>query len=114
VEPVASAGSEQEWDLPLSHAQITEPNGFRRDYIHRKAEDEGRSAHMLTTSFVEFLALYGHFAGGDFPSDEDDDDDNDNDKSSEEEDRHSHHDAEATSEEERLFVPTLQSYGATA
>ncbi|KAJ2659795.1 hypothetical protein IWW48_003310 [Coemansia sp. RSA 1200] len=114
VEPVASAGSEQEWDLPLSHAQITEPNGFRRDYIHRKAEDEGRSANMLTTSFVEFLALYGHFAGGDFPSDEDDDDANDNDNSNEEEDRQSYHDAEAASEEERLFVPTLHSYGATA
>ncbi|KAJ2609770.1 hypothetical protein H4S08_003913 [Coemansia sp. RSA 1365] len=65
--------SESEWDLPLSHAQITEPGGFRRHYIHQQAEDEGRSANILTANFVDFLALYGHFAGGDFPSDEDDD-----------------------------------------
>ncbi|KAJ2380947.1 hypothetical protein GGI23_007689, partial [Coemansia sp. RSA 2559] len=100
----ASAGSEHEWDLPLSLAQITEPNGFRRDYLHRKAEDEGRSANMLTGSFVEFLALYGHFAGGDFPSDEDDDND--------EEESQGDQSDEAASEQERLFVPTLRSYGA--
>ncbi|KAJ1991215.1 hypothetical protein GGI25_005401 [Coemansia spiralis] len=75
VMEAASAGSEYEWDLPQSHAQITGPNGFRRDYMLRKAEDEGRNVSMLTSSFVEFLALYGHFAGGDFPSDEDDEDD---------------------------------------
>ncbi|KAJ1665232.1 hypothetical protein IW140_003499 [Coemansia sp. RSA 1813] len=107
VEAVASAGSEHEWDLPLSHAQITEPNGFRRDYMHRKAEDEGRNANVLTASFVEFLALYGHFAGGDFPSDEDDDDDDDEDEASQ-----GYQSDEPASEEERLFVPTLRSYGA--
>ncbi|KAJ1906033.1 hypothetical protein LPJ81_001584 [Coemansia sp. IMI 209127] len=100
----ASAGSEHEWDLPLSLAQITEPNGFRRDYLHRKAEDEGRNANILTGSFVEFLALYGHFAGDDFPSDEDDDND--------EEESQGDQSDEAVSEQERLFVPTLRSYGA--
>ncbi|KAI9500938.1 transmembrane amino acid transporter protein-domain-containing protein, partial [Coemansia spiralis] len=63
----------------LIHTHLEEdeegPNGFRRDYMLRKAEDEGRNVSMLTSSFVEFLALYGHFAGGDFPSDEDDEDD---------------------------------------
>ncbi|KAJ2557018.1 hypothetical protein EV175_001613 [Coemansia sp. RSA 1933] len=115
----ASAGSEQEWDLPLSHAQITEPNGFRRDYLHRKAEDEGRNANILTMSFVEFLALYGHFAGGDFPSDEDDDDDdedededNNDEGANAEEESQGYRSDEHPSEEERLFVPTLRSYGA--
>ncbi|KAJ1728717.1 hypothetical protein LPJ61_003883, partial [Coemansia biformis] len=42
------------------------------------AEDEGRSAN-ITASFVDFIALYGNFAGGYYPSDEDDDDDEDED-----------------------------------
>ncbi|KAJ1830425.1 hypothetical protein LPJ63_004945 [Coemansia sp. RSA 2711] len=69
--------SDAEWDLPQTHAQITEPGGFRRHYLHQQAEDEGRTANILTANFVDFLALYGHFAGGDFPSDEDDDDGSD-------------------------------------
>ncbi|KAJ2794573.1 hypothetical protein H4R21_005449, partial [Coemansia helicoidea] len=40
------------------------------------AEDEGRRAN-ITASFVDFIALYGNFAGGYFPSDEDDDGDDD-------------------------------------
>ncbi|KAJ1955301.1 hypothetical protein GGI12_005591, partial [Dipsacomyces acuminosporus] len=70
--------SEPEWNLPLSHTQINAPGGFRRQYLHQRAEDEGRQANILTASFVDFLALYGHFAGEDFPSDEDDDHDDDN------------------------------------
>ncbi|KAI8323206.1 hypothetical protein GQ54DRAFT_249699, partial [Martensiomyces pterosporus] len=69
-----SMGDQPEWDLPLSHTQINAPGGFRRQYLHQRAEDEGRKANILTSNFVDFLALYGHFAGGDFPSDEDDDD----------------------------------------
>ncbi|KAJ2824706.1 hypothetical protein IWW50_003202, partial [Coemansia erecta] len=67
--------SDAEWDLPQSHAQITEPGGFRRHYLHQQAEGEGRAANIVTANFVDFLALFGHFAGGDFPSDEDDDTD---------------------------------------
>ncbi|KAJ1738330.1 hypothetical protein LPJ78_005696 [Coemansia sp. RSA 989] len=70
--------SDSEWDLPLTHAQIVEPGGFRRHYIHQQAEDEGRTANILTANFVDFLALFGHFAGGDYPSDEDDDTESDN------------------------------------
>ncbi|KAJ2782174.1 hypothetical protein H4R18_002439 [Coemansia javaensis] len=70
------AASEAEWDLPLSHAEMSRPGGFRRHYIHQQAESDGRSAN-ITASFVDFVALYGHFAGGDFPSDEDDDSDED-------------------------------------
>ncbi|KAJ2849336.1 hypothetical protein IWW36_002694 [Coemansia brasiliensis] len=70
--------SDGEWDLPLTHAQIVEPGGFRRHYIHQQAEDEGRTPNILTANFVDFLALFGHFAGGDYPSDEDDDTESDN------------------------------------
>ncbi|KAJ2494723.1 hypothetical protein IWW47_004451, partial [Coemansia sp. RSA 2052] len=72
--------SEPEWDLSQSHSQLNMPGGFRRHYIHKKAIDEGRATSVLTASFVDFLALFGHFAGGNFPSDEDDEDDEDEDE----------------------------------
>ncbi|KAJ2712097.1 hypothetical protein H4R19_002933, partial [Coemansia spiralis] len=79
--------SEAEWGLPLSHAEITRPGGFRRQYIHEQAGDVGRSAN-ITASFVDFIALYGNFAGGYFPSDEDDDDEEDEDDGDEDETDH--------------------------
>ncbi|KAJ2749641.1 hypothetical protein GGI19_005553 [Coemansia pectinata] len=60
-------------ELVQSHSQLNMPGGFRRHYVHQRAADEGRATSVLTASFVDFLALFGHFAGGDFPSDEDDD-----------------------------------------
>ncbi|KAJ2094124.1 hypothetical protein GGI09_005580 [Coemansia sp. S100] len=60
------------WELPQSHSQLNMPGGFRRHYVHQRAADEGRATSVLTASFVDFLALFGHFAGGNFPSDEDD------------------------------------------
>ncbi|KAJ2891338.1 hypothetical protein IWW38_003662, partial [Coemansia aciculifera] len=71
--------SEPEWDLSQSHSQLNMPGGFRRHYMHQKAIDEGRATSVLTASFVDFLALFGHFAGGSYPSDEDDDDENEDD-----------------------------------
>ncbi|KAJ2024962.1 hypothetical protein IWW57_003547 [Coemansia sp. S610] len=68
---------EPRWELSQSHAQLNMPGGFRRHYLHQRAANEGRATSVLTASFVDFLALFGHFAGGDFPSDEDDDDDDD-------------------------------------
>ncbi|KAJ2156201.1 hypothetical protein GGF46_005352 [Coemansia sp. RSA 552] len=70
----SAMASDAEWELPLSHAQISGPGGFRRHYMHQQAQDEGREPGVVTASFVEFLGLYGHFAGGDYPSDEDDGD----------------------------------------
>jgi len=59
---------------------IKQPGGFRRDYIRRAAPSPAPSSRtgmpessaagqarqppqILTTSFIEFLSLYGHFAG---------------------------------------------------
>lgn len=42
---------------------INVPGGFRRDFLQSKAET--RKANMLTRNFIEFLSIYGHFAGED-------------------------------------------------
>jgi proton-coupled amino acid transporter len=58
---------------------IMQPGGFRRDYLRRTAASpspsnrispgesssaaQARQPQILTTSFIEFLSLYGHFAG---------------------------------------------------
>ncbi|QDS67443.1 hypothetical protein FKW77_000451 [Venturia effusa] len=66
-------------DPQLDVKTIKQPGGFRRNYIRRAAgspspnRDQGESSQsgaqvrqqpqILTTSFIEFLSLYGHFAG---------------------------------------------------
>ncbi|SPN98944.1 related to AVT3 - vacuolar transporter, involved in amino acid efflux from the vacuole [Cephalotrichum gorgonifer] len=57
------------------------PGGFRRDYIRRtiddtsgggldNGEEPGQLPRMLTTSFLEFLTLYGHFGGEELEEDD--------------------------------------------
>ncbi|KAI9505422.1 transmembrane amino acid transporter protein-domain-containing protein [Coemansia spiralis] len=56
------------------------PGGFRRQFVHDRAVRAGRRpVTMMTENFVDFIGLYGHFAGGEYPSDDDDDDDDDDD-----------------------------------
>lgn len=55
--------------------KIRTPGGFRRNYINRKQADNGSAIgrdsplpqrpqhHRATSSFVDFLSLYGHFGG---------------------------------------------------
>ncbi|KAJ2387227.1 hypothetical protein H4S02_003460, partial [Coemansia sp. RSA 2611] len=69
------APSDSEWDVAYTPNQIRAPGGFRRQFVHDRAERQGRPANILTANFVDFIALYGHFAGGDYPSDEDDEED---------------------------------------
>ncbi|KAJ1820211.1 hypothetical protein LPJ60_003336 [Coemansia sp. RSA 2675] len=66
--------SDSEWAVPYSQRQIIEPGGFRRQFIHERAAREGGApVAVLTENFVDFIGLYGHFAGENYPSDEDDD-----------------------------------------
>lgn len=53
---------------------MLKPGGFRRHYVLQKAAEEGREANIIARSFIDFLALYGHFAGEDYFEDEDDED----------------------------------------
>ncbi|KAJ2548090.1 hypothetical protein EV175_004961 [Coemansia sp. RSA 1933] len=64
--------SDSEWDVSYTPEQIRAPGGFRRQFVHDRAIRQGRAANILTASFVDYIGLYGHFAGGDYPSDEDD------------------------------------------
>ncbi|PKS05288.1 hypothetical protein jhhlp_008660 [Lomentospora prolificans] len=58
------------------------PGGFRRDFLRRTVEDQqgavgreeagelGPPPKLFTTSFLEFLTLYGHFAGEELEEDD--------------------------------------------
>jgi proton-coupled amino acid transporter len=59
-------------------ARLKDPGGFRRHFVVDKAVKQGKAPpHWMTRTFVEFLALYGHFGGEDLSEDEDDDEDED-------------------------------------
>ncbi|KAJ1857477.1 hypothetical protein GGH12_001643 [Coemansia sp. RSA 1822] len=70
----SAVASDSEWDVYTPN-QIRAPGGFRRQFVRDRAERQGREANIVTANFVDFIGLYGHFAGGDYPSDEDDEDD---------------------------------------
>ncbi|KAJ1999823.1 hypothetical protein H4R26_004903, partial [Coemansia thaxteri] len=64
--------SDSEWDLPFSPAQLNVPGGFRRQFVRERAAREGRPVPgFIAETFVDFIALYGHFAGGNYLSDDD-------------------------------------------
>ncbi|ORZ25874.1 transmembrane amino acid transporter protein-domain-containing protein [Absidia repens] len=86
-------GRRQSISLPATRTSTTEPlllslkqpGGFRRHFVLTKAVQQGkRPPHFVTSSFVEFLCLYGHFGGEDLSetdeSSSDDDDDTDDDQ----------------------------------
>ncbi|KAJ2776625.1 hypothetical protein H4R18_005579 [Coemansia javaensis] len=72
---LSAMASDSEWDVSYTPNQMRAPGGFRRQFVREQAERRGREANILTANFVDFIGLYGHFAGGDYPSDEDDPDD---------------------------------------
>ncbi|KAI9494583.1 transmembrane amino acid transporter protein-domain-containing protein [Zychaea mexicana] len=50
---------------------LKQPGGFRRHYVLSKAARQGKSPpNFVTSSFVEFLCLYGHFGGEDLSDDD--------------------------------------------
>ncbi|CAO3614182.1 unnamed protein product [Cunninghamella blakesleeana] len=59
-------------------ARLKDPGGFRRHFIADKANKQGKKLPLwMTGTFVEFLALYGHFGGEDLSDDEGESDDED-------------------------------------
>ncbi|KAJ2712743.1 hypothetical protein H4R19_002598 [Coemansia spiralis] len=69
---LSAVASDSEWDMPFTTERMLAPGGMRRHFVHEQAERQGRPANILTANFVDFIGLYGHFAGDDYPSDEDD------------------------------------------
>lgn len=57
---------------PLSASDMMVPGGFRRDYLVLKAQRESRTVRFFTNNFIEFLEMYGNFAGEDLGEAEED------------------------------------------
>ena len=55
---------------PAFH-HIHEPGGFRRNYMLLKANLHGLEEPQVTSTFIDFLYLFGHFAGEDLEEDTD-------------------------------------------
>jgi solute carrier family 36 (proton-coupled amino acid transporter) len=55
---------------PAFH-HIHEPGGFRRNYMLLKANMRGLEEPPVTSTFIDFLYLFGHFAGEDLEEDTD-------------------------------------------
>lgn len=57
---------------PINIQDIKVPGGFRRNFISAKAQAQAESAPptFLTRNFIEFLSLYGHFAGEELEEDD--------------------------------------------
>ncbi|KAJ9479420.1 Vacuolar amino acid transporter 3 [Pseudozyma hubeiensis] len=64
-------------DPQLDVQGIKEPGGFRRFFVINQAQEQGRPPPRALRSFIDFLSLYGHFAGEFLEEDDDDDDDDD-------------------------------------
>ncbi|WFD27254.1 hypothetical protein MNAN1_002250 [Malassezia nana] len=57
-------------DVPFDKDVLKQPGGFRRSYILTQAAEQGKPPPRALKSFVEFLMLYGHFAGEELNEDE--------------------------------------------
>ncbi|PPQ69177.1 hypothetical protein CVT24_000025 [Panaeolus cyanescens] len=56
---------------------IHEPGGFRRNYVKLRANEQGSEEPQMLNNFIDFLLLFGHFAGEDLDEDEEDAKDSD-------------------------------------
>lgn len=62
-------------DPELDVQGIKEPGGFRRFFVNYQAEQQGRAPPRALRSFIDFLSLYGHFAGESLEEEDEDDED---------------------------------------
>lgn len=61
-------------DLDPSLQHLHEVGGFRRQFVRNQAVERGEEVPRMLRSFVDFLFLYGHFAGEDLGEEEDESD----------------------------------------
>ncbi|KAJ6610723.1 transmembrane amino acid transporter protein-domain-containing protein [Mycena sp. CBHHK59/15] len=54
---------------------IHEPGGFRRNYVLMRATEQGVEEPRILNNFIDFLYIFGHFAGEDLEEDEEDEED---------------------------------------
>lgn len=58
-------------DQDPAFEHIHEPGGFRRNYMLLRATQDGLEEPPVTSTFIDFLYLFGHFAGEDLEEDTD-------------------------------------------
>lgn len=59
-----------------SASDINKPGGFRREYlINKSIQENNQPPNFLTSNFIEFLSIYGHYAGENLTDDDDDEND---------------------------------------
>ncbi|KAJ2917436.1 hypothetical protein MD484_g2996, partial [Candolleomyces efflorescens] len=56
---------------------IHEPGGFRRNYMKLRATEQGTEEPPMLDNFIDFLTLFGHFAGEDLEEEDDEKEDDD-------------------------------------
>ncbi|KAH0585383.1 hypothetical protein H2248_008620 [Termitomyces sp. 'cryptogamus'] len=56
---------------------IHEPGGFRRNYVTLRAIEQGNEEPRMLTNFIDFLYIFGHFAGEDLEDEEADKEEDD-------------------------------------
>ncbi|KAL4260108.1 amino acid/polyamine transporter 2 family protein [Pleurotus pulmonarius] len=56
---------------------IHQPGGFRRNYLLLRANEQGADEPRMLNSFIDFLFIFGHYAGEDLEDDEDEDKEDD-------------------------------------
>ncbi|KAK4685254.1 solute carrier family 36 (proton-coupled amino acid transporter), partial [Tremellales sp. Uapishka_1] len=62
-------------DPTLVH--IKEPGGFRRNFVNARAQEQGLEGPVMLRNVIDFLFLYGHFAGEDLGEDDEEDESDD-------------------------------------
>lgn len=61
----------QSWERRgLSASSLNVPGGFRRNYVVNHSQIGRQTPSLFTRNFIEFLAIYGHFAGEDLEDDD--------------------------------------------
>ncbi|KZP00585.1 hypothetical protein CALVIDRAFT_476008 [Calocera viscosa TUFC12733] len=68
----SSAARRATLDDPALH-HIHQPNGMRRAYLAAKANARGEEQPAMVNNFIDFLLLFGHFAGEDLDEIEEED-----------------------------------------
>ncbi|KAL0954912.1 hypothetical protein HGRIS_003844 [Hohenbuehelia grisea] len=74
VRPRAGSFSGPSRVVPADPAfeHIHEPGGFRRNYMLLRANEQGTDEPRILNNFIDFLFIFGHFAGEDLEEDDDD------------------------------------------
>ncbi|KAJ1307182.1 hypothetical protein OPQ81_001298 [Rhizoctonia solani] len=71
--PRSISFSAPEGSVDPAFKHIREPGGFRRNYVMLAAREQGQEHPRMLHNFIEFLYLYGHFAGEDLEEEDEED-----------------------------------------